>query len=52
MALDPVTTGAILGAGKGLIKGKGIEGIATDAAMGAAGGYLEVNYLLAICLVV
>ena len=40
MALDPVTTGAILGAGKGLIKGKGIEGIATDAAMGAAGGYM------------
>ena len=40
MALDPVTTGAILGAGKGLIKGKGIEGIATDAAMGAAGGYV------------
>lgn len=40
MALDPVTTGAILGAGKGLIKGKGIEGIAADAAMGAAGGWV------------
>lgn len=40
MALDPVTTGAILGAGKAAVGGKDLKGIAQDAAIGAAGGYV------------
>ena len=38
--MDPVTVGTLVGAGKGLVQGKDLKGIAQDAAMGAAGGYL------------
>ena len=40
MAMDPVTVGTLVGAGKGLVQGKDLRGIAQDAAIGAAGGYL------------
>lgn len=38
--MDPVTVGTLVGAGKGLVQGKDLRGIAQDAAIGAAGGYL------------
>ena len=40
MAIDPVTVGTLVGAGKGIAQGDDFKGIAKKAAIGAAGGYV------------
>ena len=40
MAMDPVTIGTLVGAGKGIAQGDDFKGIAKKAAIGAAGGYV------------